>query len=90
MTGEQIKEFLGRLEGPEGCNFTNSGWRCGGVDKPFSRAILNKMGIPHEEAEEFLDKCEELGGYCDCEILLNSAAQLEGGGYGKAKKTPKV
>ena len=81
MTNKQIEEFLGKLEGPEGCNFKeDETWQCeGGSDKSLSRAILCNMGITKEEIKDFLNECEELGGHCDCEIIFNAAKRLKGG-----------
>jgi hypothetical protein len=82
MTQEQIDEFLGRLEGPEGCDFKEERpgdpnsvtWKCaGGNDKTLSRAILAKMGVLVEDAKAFLELCHTHGGHCDCEILFNAA-----------------
>ena len=74
-------EFLKRLEGPEGCNFTEakSGritWFCrGGRDKSLAIAIMQKIG--HIDLETSLEYFEWKGGYCDCEILFNVAYQEE-------------
>ena len=79
MTDKQVEKFLERLEGPEGCNFQeDETWQCeGGLDKSLSRAILYNMGITKKEIKEFLNECEKLGGYCDCEILFNTAERLK-------------
>ena len=64
-------EFAERLEGPEGCAFTETpSWRCyGGHDKHFAKAILESMrGIDVEGTLRYFD---EHGGHCDCEILFN-------------------
>ena len=82
MNKKQIKEFLERLEGPEGCDFkeeTEKGvtWKCkGGNDQTYARKILNNMKIDKTEIETFLKKCSKLGGHCDCEILFNVADRL--------------
>lgn len=82
MTKKQIKEFLKRLKGPEGCNFHEDTkgerlWRCkAGNDKTYSKKILRSMGISKEEQLTFLSKCESLGGNCDCEIIFNAADHL--------------
>lgn len=81
MNQKQIKEFLGRLEGNEGCDFhkVNGEWRwwCTSQgDFCLSRSILLKMGISYREVNEFLEVCRGYGGYCDCEILLNAAGRL--------------
>jgi hypothetical protein len=83
MNKGAIKEFLDRLEGPEGCNFHEDParglvWKCaGGRDQSLSRAILKAMGIRRGEAKTFLKRCYDLGGHCDCEILFNAADHLE-------------
>ena len=63
-------EFCNRLEGSEGCNFTEESWTCyGGYDKRFATAILGTMeGV---DIEKSLAYFEENGGHCDCEILFN-------------------
>lgn len=66
--------FLGRLQGPEGCNFKGKGkdmtWQCnGGMNKDFATAILKT--IPDVDVEGSLAFFEEYGGHCDCEILFN-------------------
>ena len=83
MNQDRIKEFLKRLESPEGCNFRekikgdpkSTVWNCDG-NFARSRKILMAMGIPIKEQDDFLEECKEFGGYCDCEILLNSAEHL--------------
>jgi len=34
------------------------------------------MNIPKVEREEFLEDCRNSGGFCDCEIFLNSEDYL--------------
>jgi len=82
LNTEQIKEFFGRLEGPDGCDFKEDEegkgtWKCkGGTDKSLAQAILEKMGVEPVEIVGFLSLCEERGGYCDCEIVFNAAEGL--------------
>ena len=82
MNKKQIKEFLERLEGKEGCNFRKdkngeTTWKCkGGMNKDLSIKILDKMGISRSKQEEFLGRCTLSGGHCDCEILFNAAEKL--------------
>ena len=82
MKEEEIKTFLKRLEGKEGCNFRKDKkgetiWKCaGGMDKSLSKRILDSMGISETHQKKFLDKCHKLGGHCDCEILFNAAEHL--------------
>ena len=78
MTKGQIREFLKRLAGPEACQFGLLEWKCGGKDFEFSRKILNSMEIPNDVQNKLLNLCKELGGYCDCEILMNAAQGLLG------------
>lgn len=76
------EEFLDRLEGPEGCDFTEGEpgnvdsitWRCaGGMDKTYATAILRNMqnSYPDIDVEASLAYYNENGGHCDCEILFN-------------------
>jgi hypothetical protein len=68
-------EFRERLEGPEGCNFSQADledinslqWTCY-HDVRFAREILKDMEMDVEESLEFF---REHGGFCDCEILFN-------------------
>lgn len=75
------REFVERLEGPEGCNFRerldDNGepiandivWDCTGQDKGHATKILSTMeGI---DIVGTLAYFEDHGGYCDCEILFN-------------------
>ena len=86
MTKKQLKEFFARLEGPEGCDFKenekgNTTWNCkSGMDKTHAKRILKKMGIPKDEATDFLALCDENGGHCDCEILFNAEERIMNGG----------
>jgi hypothetical protein len=38
--------------------------------------ILKEMNIRIDEQEEFLEDCRYSGGFCDCEIFLNSEDYL--------------
>ena len=78
LTKAQIREFLIRLAGPEGCQHQGFEWRCGGKEYKYARKVLSLMHIPKAEQNKFLDFCKELGGYCDCEILMNAAESLLG------------
>ena len=72
-------EFAERLEGPEGCNFTEDSagkarWKCGGGrDQSLARAILHDMNTGDIDVKGTLTYCTEHGGYCDCEIIFNVA-----------------
>jgi hypothetical protein len=69
----QLEEFFGRLEGPEGCNFTEDGkWLCDGKTTSFAKKILISMNLHPEDIAKLLKLFELFGGYCDCEILFNS------------------
>ena len=68
------REFIRRLEGPEGCDFRKGeygeySWRCaGGRDQSLSRAILTDMG--GIDVEGTLGYFDQHGGYCDCEVVF--------------------
>jgi hypothetical protein len=71
-------EFIGRLKGPEGCNFiahelgnpASITYRClGGKDKSKAIAIMKEMGGLNIRGS--LLYFEKHGGFCDCEILFN-------------------
>jgi hypothetical protein len=51
---------------------------CNARDLTNAQIILNEMGIPKKEQEEFLEDCRSAGGFCDCEILLNAEEYLRG------------
>ena len=85
MTKKQINEFLNRLEGEEGCNFKEKikgdpnsiSWNCDSSDKyPLAKKVLTLMGVPKDEQKDLLEKAQESGGYCDCEILFNADEYL--------------
>jgi hypothetical protein len=78
LTKAQIREFLNRLAGNEGCQFSVMEWRCGGPEFIYAKKILTLMNIPAPEQEKFLEMFKEYGGYCDCEILMNAAPRLLG------------
>lgn len=68
------REFLGRLEGQEGCNFRMEGeecnWSCSGQDdRPYSRSLLARMG--DFDVEGTLAYFSQHGGHCDCEVVFN-------------------
>ena len=73
-------EFLERLEGPEGCNFTQEDpndaetirWACQN-DHSAARTILGTMEGVNVDAS--IGYFEGDRAHCDCEILFN----LEGG-----------
>ncbi|HEY5630929.1 MAG TPA: DUF2695 domain-containing protein, partial [Nitrososphaeraceae archaeon] len=82
ITKRKIKEYLDRLESPEGCNFKDGvnglTWRCnGGTDKSYSIAILKDMKFSPVQIDEILQVAEEGGGFCDCEVLFNAIETLE-------------
>jgi hypothetical protein len=68
-------DFVEKLEGPDGCDFKKdengkTTWRCkGGKDKSLAAAIMQSMGDVDIPAS--LAYFEQLGGFCDCEILFN-------------------
>jgi hypothetical protein len=77
---ERWEEFIGKLNGPEGCNFRlvvpddnrSMTWTCDSTKScPLARKILTEMGSSLAEIERSLAYFREHGGYCDCEIVLN-------------------
>ena len=77
LTRRQVKSFLVKLASPIACNMSSGeGWKCGGKSYSFSRMILNRMGVSREDQDYFFKLCQSLGGYCDCEILMNAADEL--------------
>jgi len=70
LSKTQIREFLNRLAGDEGCQFNGFEWRCGSPQFTYAKKILTLMKIPKAEQEKFLELCKEYGGYCDCEICV--------------------
>lgn len=76
-------EFIERLSGPEGCDFSERGSVCsGGNDKHFALAILGDMGDIDIEASIAL--FEENCGFCDCEIIFNVEDVFNGSGQWEA------
>lgn len=72
------REFLERLEGPEGCDFKKDQkgqviWRCkGSDDKSLATAIMESMS--DIDVPSSLTYFKGRGGRCDCEILFNIPA----------------
>ena len=50
---------------------------CKGRDLTNADIILKEMDISKEDQEEFLEDCQNSGGFCDCEIFLNSEDYLK-------------
>ena len=70
MNKQDLEQFFNRLEellGTVGCN---------GANLANAETILAEMDVPLEEREEFLENCRKSGGFCDCEIFLNSEDYL--------------
>jgi hypothetical protein len=92
---ERWKEFVERLEGPEGCHFRphptekdENTWDCtAGPDHTHARKLLKEMDVDVERSIE-LFRC--YGGYCDCEILFNVQAGWEGDPKGKRRANVEV
>jgi hypothetical protein len=70
-----------RLSGSDGCNFHegpdgHSRWVCFGDQArpplPFTRRILILMGVSEDDLETITDYCFANGGYCDCEMIMNT------------------
>jgi hypothetical protein len=78
---ERWPDFVDRLAGPAGCHFREEGGKirwdcCGNSHKYLAAGILASMGLDEEDIEATLRFCEQEGGHCDCEILLNVAEQM--------------
>ena len=76
LTKAQIREFLYRLAGEEGYQYSGLKWRCGGKEFIYANKVLNLMDIPLAEQEILFELCQKYGGNCDCEILMNAAPWL--------------
>ncbi len=70
MNKKELERFFNRLEELLEIN------GCNGRDLTNAKIILEEMGISKEEQEEFLENCKKSGGFCDCEIFLNSEDYL--------------
>jgi len=70
MKKKELQKFFNRLEELLEVN------GCNGRDLTNAEIILEEMNIPREEREEFLQNCRNSGGFCDCEIFLNSEEYL--------------
>jgi len=70
MKKKELLKFFNRLEELLEVN------GCNGRDLTNAEIILEEMNIPKDEQEEFLDNCRKSGGFCDCEIFLNSEEYL--------------
>ncbi len=69
----QWQEFVGRLAGPEGCNFRQERGQfvfdCDGEpSRPKASALLWDYDV---DVEASLAYFEEHGGFCDCEVVFN-------------------
>ena len=67
-----IQEFFDKLS--SGVGLSRSSWNCNGYEE--TERILFEMGINKENQDKFLELCGYYSGYCDCEILLNTARFL--------------
>ena len=77
LSKEQLEEFFERLEGSEGCNFTEDGkWICDSKTTSFSKKILINMNIHPDDISNILTIFKLFGGYCDCEILFNAEERV--------------
>lgn len=70
MNKKDLERFFNRLEELLEIN------GCNGRDLTNAEIILEEMNIPKENREEFLEDCRKSGGFCDCEIFLNSEEYL--------------
>ncbi len=62
-------EFLGRLSGPEGCDFKGERWTCHG-DLRFTRSILGRMGLSEASIRVSVTAYQAYSSYCDCEVAF--------------------
>ena len=76
LTKAQIRGFLYRLAGEEGCQYSGLKWRCGGKGYTYAKKVLNLMDIQLVEQQILFELCKKYGGNCDCEILMNAAPRL--------------
>ncbi|MFX0206324.1 MAG: DUF2695 domain-containing protein [Candidatus Hodarchaeota archaeon] len=70
MNKQELQKFFNRLEElleTNGCN---------GRDLTNAEIVLKEMNVPLKEQREFLENCRNSGGFCDCEIFLNSEDYL--------------
>jgi hypothetical protein len=70
MNKKELEKFFNRLQElleTNGCN---------GRDLNNAEIILDEMDISLKEKKEFLENCRKSGGFCDCEIFLNSEDHL--------------
>ena len=51
LTKTQIREFLNRLAGDEGCQYNGIEWRSGGPQFTYARKILRLMKVSEQEQE---------------------------------------
>jgi hypothetical protein len=70
MDKTDLEQFLSRLEELLEIN------GCNDRDSTNAEIILEEMGIAKEDQKKFLENCRESGGFCDCEIFLNSEDYL--------------
>ena len=70
MNKRELEKFFKRLE-----ELLETNW-CNGYNLTNAEIILNEMNIPKKEQDIFLDQCRNSGGFCDCEIFLNSEDHL--------------
>jgi len=70
MNKQDLEKFFNRLEELLEIN------GCNGRDLTNAEIILKEMNIPKEEQKVFLEDCRNSGGFCDCEIFLNSEDYL--------------
>ncbi len=70
MNKQDLEKFFNRLEKILEIN------GCNARDLTNTQIILEEMCISEEEQKEFLKDCRDSGGFCDCEIFLNSEEYL--------------
>lgn len=70
LNKKELEKFFKRLEELLEIN------GCNARDLSNAQIILDEMGVPEGEQNEFLEGCRFAGGFCDCEIFLNAEEYL--------------
>lgn len=82
MTRHEFQLLCMYLEGPQGCDFTRGedpmdiSWNCDN-QLTLTRKWLKSQ---HLAVDTNVTALQELGGFCDCEVLFNVAGHWEGSG----------
>lgn len=70
LNKKELEKFFKRLEELLEIN------GCNARDLTNAEIILDEMGVPKGEQDDFLEACRSAGGFCDCEIFLNAEEYL--------------